>query len=105
MGHSLSLPLRLECDQQKWVPVFASDRVPNFEERTIWSPNRPSLPDHARGTDSIFIGFQRGRIDIPQPGQAALVADAGAGLGQMWEEVPETEEAASCAVAPGQGTS
>src|ERR1700675_1604946 len=35
-----------------------------------------------------------GRVGIPQPA-GGRVADADAGLRQMWEEVPETEEAAS----------
>src|SRR5271155_4160165 len=35
-----------------------------------------------------------GRVGIPQPA-AGRVTDADAGLRQMWEEVPETEEVAS----------
>src|ERR1700731_554292 len=35
-----------------------------------------------------------GRVGVPQPA-GGRVADADAGLRQMWEEVPETEEAAS----------
>jgi hypothetical protein len=50
------------------------------------------------------LGFREAALTFLN-GQAAFVADAGAGLRQMWEQVPETEEAASCEVAPGQGNS
>lgn len=51
------------------------------------------LPDHARGTDSIFIGFQRGRIDIPQPARRLSSPTLAPARGKRGKRVPETEEA------------
>jgi len=83
---SLSLPLRDPGARSAKVGTgFASDRAPIFKERVILSQNRFTLSriTRERHRKGIFIGFPRGRVDIPQP--AAVVADVCAGLRRMWE--------------------
>jgi uncharacterized protein len=65
---SLSLPLRPERDQQKWKPVLRPIALQIKKGRMIWSPNRQHFGGScAWHRHSIFIGFPRSRVDIPQP--------------------------------------
>jgi hypothetical protein len=105
---SLSLPLRPERDQQKWTPVLRPIARQILRERMIWSPNRPHFGGScARHGHSIFIGFPHAALTfLNRPG--GFLADAPAGLRQMWEASSENGRAdftKSCAVARGPGIS
>jgi len=82
-------PSRVASDCADWMKPRARSCI--FQYSSFFP--QPAAPPIRHGY-GIFIGDPPGRIDVPQPA-AVVVTDICAGLGQMWKDLGETEEAFS----------